>query len=170
MAEIAKSAEARKSNWIPWLFVGAMAFVVAVNGLLVYFALSSWTGIETEDHYSKGVAYNQNLKAVENQKAVGWGVVVALSPDVGGKAPGPFNVRVDYKDSSGKPLSGLRVRAHLIRPTHEGYDRRVELQSSAPGLYMGRLDVPLPGQWELRVVAADDGGNSHQWVERIRVP
>ncbi|MHA1598276.1 MAG: FixH family protein [Alphaproteobacteria bacterium] len=163
-------AEPRKSEWIPWFFAGAMAFVVAVNMLLVYFALSSWTGIETEGHYGKGIDYNQNLAATEKQKALGWDVRLSIQPDAGTKAPGFFNVEVRYADSLGKPLPGLRVRAHLIRPTHEGYDRQVELKASAPGQYQARLDVPLPGQWDLRLVAADVDGNFHQRVERIKVP
>ena len=163
-------AEPRKSAWIPWIFVGAMGVVFAVNGLLVYFALSSWTGIETEGHYSKGVAYNDTLAAVEKQKALGWGVRFSVSPDGGATAPGAFNIVTSYSNTNDTPLAGLRVRAHLIRPTHEGYDRRVELQSSSAGVYQGQIDVPLPGQWDLRLVAADENGNSHQRVERIQVP
>ena len=49
--------------WYPWIFVGAMAVVVVVNGILAWLAVGTWTGIETEDHYRKGLAYNENLAA-----------------------------------------------------------------------------------------------------------
>jgi len=164
------SAQSRKSLWIPWFFVGAMGFVVAVNGVLAWLALSTWTGIETEDYYQKGLAYNQNLKGAARQTELGWKVKASLAGISRDRAPGPFRVSATYSDRTGKSVEGLSIRAHLIRPVHEGYDRSTELKPTAPGRYVGRLDVPLPGQWDIRLVAKDAAGNAHQWVKRVQVP
>ena len=34
----------RKSNWIPWIFVGGMGVVIAVNAVLITSAISTFTG------------------------------------------------------------------------------------------------------------------------------
>ena len=52
----------RQPGWyIPWIFVGVFMVVLAVNGIMVHFAVSSWTGIETENHFIKGLGYNNDL-------------------------------------------------------------------------------------------------------------
>ena len=42
--------------WYPWIFVGGMLVVIAVNGVLITMAVSTFSGIETEEHYRKGLA------------------------------------------------------------------------------------------------------------------
>ena len=39
------------SRFIPWLFAAGMTFIVAVNGVLVYFALGTWSGLVVERPY-----------------------------------------------------------------------------------------------------------------------
>ena len=58
-------------RWIPWVFVGAMALVVAVNGGLVYFALREPVGIIVKNPYQDGLRYNRTLEERQRQKAVG---------------------------------------------------------------------------------------------------
>ena len=160
----------RKSAWIPWIFVAGMGVVVVVNGILAWFALSTWTGIETESHFTKGLAYNENLRGVERQAALGWSVTLTLTPTTAHSAPAPFDLKVQYLAADARPLSGLRVRADLIRPVHEGYDQTMELTATAPGHYQGRIEVPLAGQWDVLLAAIDGAGNHHQWRERVQVP
>ncbi|MCW8952841.1 MAG: FixH family protein, partial [Rhodospirillales bacterium] len=57
-----QAANNRKPGWwYPWIFVGGMTIVVIVNGIMIYFALSTFTGLETRNHYEKGLAYNTNI-------------------------------------------------------------------------------------------------------------
>ena len=39
--------EPRRSAWIPWVFVGGMLLVVAVNGVLIVAAVDTFTGVTT---------------------------------------------------------------------------------------------------------------------------
>ncbi|MCZ8150271.1 MAG: FixH family protein, partial [Roseomonas sp.] len=51
-----------RSRWIPWAFVGGMTVVVLVNLVLVYAALSTFTGVTTGRSYDRGRAYNLVLE------------------------------------------------------------------------------------------------------------
>ena len=154
--------------WYPWIFVGCMLLVVAVNGVLVYFALSTWTGLETRDHYNKGLAYNENLAAARMQVERGWQMRVAFTtdPDAGGDRAG--HLAVTFADRDGQPVEGLRVAAALIRPTHEGYDLDVPLRATGAGVYAGPVALPLPGLWDARVMARR-GDATFQAVQRLNV-
>ena len=161
------TAVQRKSTWIPWIFVIGMLVVFAVNGVLVYLALSTWTGIETKNYYQKGIAYNDNLAGAERQAQLGWTVAATLTPDA--TTAKAQTVRAVYRDRSGVPVTDLRIRAYLVRPVHEGYDQTLALAHTGNGVYEATTTVPLPGQWELRLVALGPAGETHQTTTRVSV-
>lgn len=155
--------------WYPRIFIGGMAVVVAVNLVLVYFAVSTFTGLETTDHYRKGLAYNQALAAAAQQAERGWTMALALSA-----APQPEGGRggelaVDFADRSGQPLADLVVTATLIRPTQAGFDVSAPLVHRGGGRYAAPVTVALPGQWDARILARR-GGEAFQETRRILVP
>ena len=147
--------------WYPWIFVAGMAVVIVVNGIMATFALGTWTGLETEGHYRKGLAYNENLAAARAQEERGWKVEVEVA------AGGALNV--SFRDNDGVPLEDLAVQVLAVRPTHEGYDVAGDLTHVGEGRYRGRLDLPLSGQWELRVHAFR-GKIAYQMSKRIQIP
>lgn len=135
--------------WYPWIFVGGMAVVIIVNAVMITLALDTFPGLETKDHYRKGLAYNEALEATKAQTERGWSMAPTLA--LGQERQG--ELRVAFADKVGQALEDLRVKAFLIRPTHEGHDFEVPLRHAGGGLYTGSLTVPLPGQWNLRVHA-----------------
>ncbi len=139
----------RRSRWIPWTFVGGFGVVIVANVVLIVFALSSWTGLETDQAYKKGIAYNQTLEAASAQAARGWRTSLAFESS----GPSSGTLAVSFVDSTGNPVEGLSVTAWLVRPTHEGFDREVSLVSDRAGRYATPLDFPLAGQWQVRVEA-----------------
>ena len=42
------TAVASRSRYIPWLFVAGFAIVIAVNGVMVWFAVGSFSGLYTD--------------------------------------------------------------------------------------------------------------------------
>ena len=153
--------------WYPWIFVVGMAFVVLINGIMVYLALSTWTGLETERHYDKGLAYNENLAAARAQAELGWRVDVAYTPSpVAGDAG---ELAVTVTGAGDRPLVDLNVTARLIRPTHEGFDHDVDLAHAGAGVYKGQVSIPLPGQWDARILARRPDA-AVQEVKRLFVP
>lgn len=138
----------RRSLWIPWLFVGAFMVVLVANGTLTYFALSSWSGLETTGSYKRGSAYNSVVAAEEMQRRLGWSLEARFTGDA---ARGELSV--DLRDDRGRPLAGGQLAARFVRPTHEGYDIDVTLQEVRPGGYRALVALPLAGQWDVRLVA-----------------
>lgn len=139
----------RRSRWIPWSFVGFFAVVFLANGLLIAFALSSWTGLDGKDAYRRGVQYNKALEAAARQAELGWQSRIAFA-DSGGQAG-----RIEFvlTDKTGAPVRQAEVQATIVRPTAAGHDFAATLAESAPGRYAAVVAFPLAGQWEVRVLA-----------------
>ena len=51
----------RRSRWIPWAFVAFFGVVLAANAAMVVIALASWPGLETQQAYQRGLAYDDAL-------------------------------------------------------------------------------------------------------------
>jgi len=148
-----RAPDAERSRWIPWVFVGFFLVVFAVNGALVWFALSSWTGLETTNSYERGLVYNRALEAEKEQAALGWRAGFGFHQT--GERQGMLELRLQGRDTA--PLEGAKVDAEIVRPTQEGYDFDLALEERAPGRYRAAVRVPLPGQWEVRLAARARG-------------
>jgi nitrogen fixation protein FixH len=139
--------------WYPWIFVAAMTVVVAVNGVMVAFALGTWTGLETEGYYEKGLAYNQDLAAARAQAERGWKLAFALDGVTAAGDSRSGRISAAFVDRDGKPLADLDVLAVILRPTSEGHDQQVALSPAGRGVYRAAVTFPLPGQWNVRIHA-----------------
>jgi nitrogen fixation protein FixH len=147
------SADAGRSRWIPWAFVGFFVIVFAVNGVMVWVAVSSWTGLEADSSYERGLIYNRALEAERQQAALGWRAAIDFHQT--GDRRGTLELRLQGRDAA--PLQGARIDAEIVRPTQVGYDFDVALEEQAPGRYRADLRLPLPGQWEVRLAARAQG-------------
>lgn len=146
--------ERPRLGWGPWVFVAMFAVVLAANGIMMIFAFSSWTGLETRGAYDKGVEYNRTLEAARAQRALGWRVESRVVSS-GGQS---VRIEVALRDRQGAVVTPDRVRARLIRPTHSGHDTTVTLARQADGHYSAELVPPLRGQWDLLILAEHPGG------------
>ena len=154
----------RRSRWIPWSFVGFFAVVFVANGLLIVFALSSWTGFDGADAYRRGVHYNNALAAAAHQAQLGWHSHIAFA-DKGGHAG---RVEFALTDRGDAPVRHAAVKAIIVRPTAAGHDFTETLAESAPGRYAATVEFPLAGQCEVRVLA-ETAGTRYAAVARIMV-
>lgn len=152
--------------WYPWIFIGGMTVVVVVNIVLAVAAVRTFPGLETNDAYRKGLAYNDVLAAARAQAARGWQVAVAFVPDSG---RGAGELQVVFRDRDGRPLDGLRVGARLTRPLGAEASQTADLQARGDGLYAAHVALPFAGQWDADIHA---GGNTEQFQtrQRLRVP
>jgi len=146
----------RKSNWIPWIFVGGMLVVVVVNGFMAYTAISSFTGLTTGQAYDRGRAYNHVLAEAARQDALGWTARVGLA---GGR------ITLTVTDREGRPVPGV-VEAYLQRPI-EG--TRVELGTTTPREGFAAPDI-ASGQWEFRGHILDAQGQRLDIRQRLIFP
>jgi nitrogen fixation protein FixH len=157
-----RSDDARRGHWIPWAFVAFFGIVLAANGAMIWFAFQSWTGLETGSAYQRGLAYNRTLETARQQAALGWRV--GFSFEQAGERQGV--IELTLQDRHGDLLESADVQATIVRPTHAGYDFVQTLAHRTAGRYQALLDLPLPGQWEIRIVAAE-GGDAYRLTERV---
>lgn len=160
------ASEVRPSDrYLPYLFFVFFGVVLFANGMLVYAAVTSWTGLNGEKHYIRGLAHNQTLDAVAAQKAMGWTGSVALDPGRDGDSVLRFNLT----DKAAAGVVGATVTAKFLRPTHVGNDFTLRLQDLGGGRYVARTVMPLAGQWDVDVVAEHNKGR-YQILQRVQVP
>lgn len=145
------------------MLLGFFGVIVAVNGVMIYIAASSFTGVETGNAYVKGLAYNETLRVAETQKALGWRVELNQRSLGGGR----WEMAALFRDKTGRPLDGLAVTAELRRPVHEGADRTVPLVSLGEGRYGAEIALPLKGQWDARLSATAPGGEIYLMEQRL---
>lgn len=158
--------------WYPWIFVGGMLIVIAVNAVLAIVAVGTFSGLETTDHYRKGLAYQDALDATARQVELGWRVQVDFQPRPSEGARGNQSsgeLTLAFADRGGAPLERLEVKAHLTRPTQAGFDQTVVLDSEGGGRHRASISFPMPGQWDLRILARRDDAR-FQSTHRLIVP
>lgn len=154
--------------WYPWIFVGFFAVVVSVNGVMMYFAFDSWSGLETEGHYLKGLAYDDNIAGAKAQAALGWDVKLDVQTLEEKGVSRKVSYQATFLDHNGKPVKALKAHALFWRPTHEGVDQDAPAQVITPGVVGGVFTLEMAGQWTVRI-QAESQGRQYQFVERIVV-
>jgi nitrogen fixation protein FixH len=151
----------RRSAWIPWVFVGAMLGVVAVNGVLITAAVTTFTGVTVGRSFDRGRTYNHVLAEAARQEALGWRAEIALAD--GGV------LRIAVQDREGRPVPGA-LSGTLLRPL-EGSELALELAEVAPGQWIAPLAASVRhGQWETRLTLAGPEGRRLDIRQRILVP
>lgn len=145
-------------KFLGWM-LGSFLVVAAVNGALVWYALSTFSGLSTEEPYEKGLAYNQALAQEAAQKKLGWQVHATYENG---------HVVAAFVDRAGRPLDRLKVTVAFVRPTRAGFDRTATLGWSGNGRYQGDVALPLPGVWDLEMIG-DGAAGHYQYLQRIFV-
>ncbi|WP_370675678.1 FixH family protein [Pleomorphomonas sp. PLEO] len=130
-----------------WLFA-FFGVVFAVNGAFVYFAESTFPGLEVESSYKAGQEFEGEVQAGKAQAERGWTVDAAVRP-VGDDA----SVEIHFRDKAGADLHGLDVRASLIHAVDPNNDHSASLPEVASGTYRTVLPKVQAGMWELTIEA-----------------
>ncbi len=154
----------RKSLWIPWTFVGFFAVVAVVNGIMIYHAVTTFSGVDRRDAYKRGQAYNEILAEARAQEALGWTAAIDHEPvadEVG-------RLRVVVADGREEPIADADVSALVKRPTNAHLDFETWLVPVGGGAYAAELDWPAPGIWDV-LVTVRQAGDRFQVEERIFV-
>jgi nitrogen fixation protein FixH len=140
-------------RWIPSLFVGAFLVILAVNGTMIWIALSTFGGLATADYYDRGRTYNATLAAAVDIEQLGWQVGIAARPLGGGQ----YAIEVSLLQADGVAVNGASVLARFVRPANEADDFEVTLTSEGQGIWSQVITPPADGLWEVRLLAERDG-------------
>lgn len=156
-----------RMHWIPWVFVAGFGVVIAVNAVMIYFALSTFTGVAVEAPYQRGIAYNKVLAAQAKQDALGWNVEVSWR--AGGDTPLQGEIRLRVADMDGKPVAGLMVEAAAHRPLEKRAALPLSFVYVGDGSYAAPAVVDAHGNWDIRLDARR-GDDKAVLVKRLFVP
>ncbi len=146
---------------VPAAFVAGFAIVVAVNGLMIWLAVASFSGLYTDQPRDRGLRYNRILSDQRARDALGWQVEVAWQAE-------PLQLRVMAAGADGVPLTGARVAAVLVRPVEKRASVGVALTEVGEGRFVAPLDLPAPGNWDAHVVV-ETGGQRYEISKRLFV-
>lgn len=152
MAAAATGGGSARGAWIPWAFVLFFVVVTAVNGVMIWYALESWTGLSSGEAYDDGLRYNHNLQAARRQAELGW--QPRLVAHLTGAHPAGGNaavVELALTDTHGQAVAGATVEAGFERPLQQAMDFTVALAPDRPGHYRAAFQLPLVGVWDAHV-------------------
>jgi nitrogen fixation protein FixH len=148
----------RKSDkYIPWYFVAFFVVLAILDGIFVYIATSTHTGVVTDNAYKKGLEYNQTIELVESQEKLGW------KADIEFMQP---HLVFYLKDKTDIEIKNAEVMAYISRVTQDGYDFKINLPYKENGQYSKNINFPLKGQWDISVVVK---WNQQQYQKSKRI-
>ncbi|MBF0358186.1 MAG: FixH family protein [Magnetococcales bacterium] len=151
----------------PWLVaIGSFFMVVLIaNIIMIYLGLNSWPGLVTDDHYNKGLAYNEVIAAQEAQDRLGWQAALKVAqPD----KDDSIKLLFTLKNRDGLKIIDAEVKGEMQRPLGDGMKRSVILSVNSQGDYVGNIDIAQPGNWDLQIIAKAQQAD-FRFAERISV-
>ncbi len=134
-----------KGRHVLMVFIGFFLVVFAVNGVFLYSAIKTYTGIVAVEPYRKGLQYNQRIAADEAQTALGWQDALEIARD------GQVTLRMTNR--LGAPVEGLHVTGSIGRPSTASHDTRLAFEETRPGTYATRIVPPDAGAWIVNLEA-----------------
>lgn len=155
----------RPGWWYPYIFLGVFGVVLAVNLIFMASAIRTFSGLETDQAYEKGLKYNDTLAEARRQEMLGW----HAKAEVIAKGARAADIVVTFSDRDGKPVTGLAGQAQFVRPTSSGHDGASALAEQGGGRYVVAANLPLSGQWEM-TVDASRGSDTYRFSQRIYLP
>lgn len=135
--------------------------IFAVNGVFLYQAIGSYTGIVADEPYRKGLEYNQRIAAAQRQDALGWQHKVRLSAE--------GQLEIVFESASSVTPAGLNVTATVGRPSTAQKDIAVKLVEGRTGVFAADVGKLEEGTWLITAQAdrlRSDG--SSEIVYRIK--
>ncbi len=129
------------------------AVVFAVNGLFLYFALSTRPGVVNTHPFEAGVSYNHILEQVDAQKQRGWQSSIKVSDN---------QLQLSLHDKQNTPIADANVTAILTHPVSAFTPQRFTLSPKGNGRYTAPFNYPHAGQWDIQINATWNNQPFHQ--------
>ena len=128
-----------------FMMVAFFGVVIGVNLVMVRLATQTLPGTEVDSAYSASLAYGKEIATARDQSERNWKV----DAHVERSGQGGATLQVEARDSSGRPMSGLKFHGRFERPTDRRADLPVALAEVGIGIYRGSADAVASGQWDL---------------------
>lgn len=141
-----------------WL-LAFFGITFAVNGAFIYFAVSTFPGVEVASSYKAGQQFEGEFTAGKAQAERAWTVDAAVRP-----AGDDASVEIHFRDKAGGDLHGLGVRVRLTHTVDPNHDHSASLPEVASGTYRAVLPSVKAGMWNLTIEAYK--GNERLFMSR----
>jgi nitrogen fixation protein FixH len=148
-----------RGGHVALIFFSFFAVIFVVNGAMMYSAITTYTGIVSNEPYRKGLHYNERIAEDERQAKLGWSDDVTIARD------GRIVVAL-AADQTG-PVTGMKVAAQIGRPSTNRFDSRLDLSETGPGRYEAQTGALDAGAWIVALEVRTDG-NAADPVYRMR--
>ena len=144
-----------------WAMIIFFGLIFAANGAFLYEALSTYSGVVSNEPYRKGLAYNERIAADKVQQALGWNSEIALTESGDG-------LDIVLNDRNGNPVTGLGFDGRIGRPATQAMDVTLDIKESAPGRYKAAFARLADGAWEVELAAKELTRNGDKIVWRAK--
>ena len=158
--------DTRERRWTGWTvlltLLGFFGVVFAINGVMIFAAISTMRGLDTESAYQAGRMFERDVAMAKAQDARQWQVDAKVTTTPGGGR----RLDVVARDASGRPLGGLALSAVFERPTDRRLDQAVAVAEVSPGTFYGNSGLAA-GQWDLVIELSRQGEEMFRSRNRV---
>jgi nitrogen fixation protein FixH len=128
-----------------FMLIAFFGVVLGVNMIMMRLAIQTLPGTEVDSAYAASLAYEKEILAAHDQNTRNWKVDAHIQRGPDGGA----TLQVEARDSTGRPMSGLKFQGRFERPTDRRADQPVVLAEMGIGIYRGAAPLLAAGQWDL---------------------
>lgn len=139
------------------MFGAFFGLIFAVNGVFLYQALSTHTGVVANEPYRKGLAYNERIAADVQQAGLAWNDTIVVGRD--------GRITLELTKQSGEAIQGMLISGTIARPATSGFDRQVTFSENATA-YVAEAGPLAEGNWIVEVTVRPHA--SQQPIYRLR--
>jgi nitrogen fixation protein FixH len=135
-------------RWFPVGLIAAMGVVFAVNGYMVYDALSTFPGAAGQDGFDLSNDYKRILATAQQQAALGWQIEAEVTDT-------RFPV-LRLTDRNGAPLPAVAIDAQAERPVGPPETTALSFQPVGRGRFQATTSL-FSGQWDVMLTVRAEG-------------
>jgi len=135
---------------VPWLFVAGFALVIAVNGLMMWLAISSFSGLYSNNARARGVHYNRVIAEQRVRDSLGWTIETRWQAD-------SHRLVLVARDGQGRLLEAAAVAVNLVRPAEKRTPLRIAMEPLGDGRFVAGVALPARGNWDADIVVEAEG-------------
>ncbi|NOZ66559.1 MAG: FixH family protein [Alphaproteobacteria bacterium] len=164
MTSVPPAKEFTGKKAMMWI-VGFFLVIFTVNAIMATVAVGTWGGLETDNAYRKGLFYNNEIAAAEDQHKSGW--TIALSHRPTAMENDRIGVKITWPEND---LPPVQVSVLITRAVTNAYDQEIILTNAGDNIYTAAVKFAEPGQWDVDVIVKRSEGPVYQLTDKIFVP
>ncbi len=145
------------------ILIAFFLLIIIANAFLITLAVRSFPGEQEKKSYLQGLAFNEQIAAREQQRALGWTAAFSRMAE----DDGAVVFTLVFTSAAGAPIPQLEIAGALARPVDDDADIPLAFAETAPGVYQATIDAAATGAWRLSAVATSARGERFELEKRL---